>query len=507
MMLSHPTVYSKILLRGFDWNRRMVGVPNSCGSGINQLTRNLSSGEVFTALKPFFFAVHPDIFGQFPMERKVNENSLKQLNAYIESSTHQRAVNSTSLTFYLRKTGTSPAPVEGPGFRAIQIDIGQRDVRQTVYSILEKCSLPRKIDSAATESEISWMNKPNFQNRGQFYPPEAESYEEPSPEKDIERNKSTQIDLETWLSENVTIARMKFESSSPIRVEVDRLRESLCKTLELNKIGWDCGWGTTHFRGVLESFQSLYAHHPETLKILKDKTVIFGRETGVTLNGDVILNAGDVRTNWLEVIKRIGLQDAVIARIPYVQKALSTSLKDIKVVHRKFEQKRLAETYESELRKLTTSIGDYTGRKSFPAEWPEKLSHLELVVETHAGPLMVSPTGQIIVPSSCPPFLMINFISQHMEEAKEKLDAYNIQKYEERDLHAKCVQAFGLHALEKADNITPNLMIECCKRLLARVREFESVFRETHLCITTYYSVLSDGEICIPWNWKEHTSS
>jgi hypothetical protein len=31
--------------------------------------RSLTSGEAFTALKPFFFAVHPDLFGQFPKER------------------------------------------------------------------------------------------------------------------------------------------------------------------------------------------------------------------------------------------------------------------------------------------------------------------------------------------------------------------------------------------------------------------------------------------------------
>jgi len=33
------------------------------------ISRSISSGEVFTALKPFFFVVHPDLFGQFPKER------------------------------------------------------------------------------------------------------------------------------------------------------------------------------------------------------------------------------------------------------------------------------------------------------------------------------------------------------------------------------------------------------------------------------------------------------
>jgi len=64
------------------------------------------------------------------------------------------------------------------------------------------------------------------------------------------------------------------------------------------------------------------------------KTVVFGRETGVSLGGHVILNSGEVRSNWLDLIKQVPKHDAFILRIPSVQKALSRSLQDIKVVHR-----------------------------------------------------------------------------------------------------------------------------------------------------------------------------
>lgn len=41
-----------------------------------------------------------------------------------------------------------------------------------------------------------------------------------------------------------------------------------------------------------------------------------------------------------------------------------------------------------------------------------------------AGPLMLSPTGQFIVPSSCPAFLLITFISEHLDEASRLLQRY-----------------------------------------------------------------------------------
>ncbi|KFM78448.1 hypothetical protein X975_17264, partial [Stegodyphus mimosarum] len=46
---------------------------------------SLTQQEVATALRPFYFAVHPDLFYQFPKEKEINENSLKQLNFYLET--------------------------------------------------------------------------------------------------------------------------------------------------------------------------------------------------------------------------------------------------------------------------------------------------------------------------------------------------------------------------------------------------------------------------------------
>lgn len=58
--------------------------------------------------------------------------------------------------------------------------------------------------------------------------------------------------------------------------------------------------------------------------------------------------------------------------------------------------------YESNLRQLTTSVSDYFGRNSYPKNWPKTLDNFEIVVESEAGPMMVSPTGQFIVPSAIP---------------------------------------------------------------------------------------------------------
>lgn len=99
--------------------------------------RCLSSNEVSVALRPFYFAVHPDLFEQHPAERDVNENSLKQLNNYIETILHQKPVTSSRVKFYLRKENSTDRH-----FKAVNIPLDpKKDIRGALQTILSSCSL------------------------------------------------------------------------------------------------------------------------------------------------------------------------------------------------------------------------------------------------------------------------------------------------------------------------------------------------------------------------------
>lgn len=49
---------------------------------------------------------------------------------------------------------------------------------------------------------------------------------------------------------------------------------------------------------------------------------------------------------------------------------------------------------------------------------------LRKCIYSEAGPLCVSPTGQIIAPSTCPGTILVEFLTNHMNEAAEKSEAY-----------------------------------------------------------------------------------
>ncbi|XP_039978825.1 T-cell activation inhibitor, mitochondrial-like, partial [Xiphias gladius] len=128
--------------------------------------RALSGADAVNALRPFYFAVHPDFFGQYPREREVNENSLKRLNGYLENlqKPGSRSVQPMKLTFYVRDTKDSSdmqPDLLTSGFRSVSFTLHTNDVLSTVMNVLKSCSLPMEhmkglkssADTSASRSE------------------------------------------------------------------------------------------------------------------------------------------------------------------------------------------------------------------------------------------------------------------------------------------------------------------------------------------------------------------
>jgi len=271
---------------------------------------------------------------------------------------------------------------------------------------------------------------------------------------------------------------------------------------ETRDILWSCGWGIAHFKGCLQSLDALRQHHPDVMDNLRGRTVVFGSLTGVSLDGHIILSSSDVRHSWLDLIKRVKEQDITLQRIPAVEKTVSRVLHNIRVVHRKFQPAVTAQNYESQLRTLSARITDFWVKNGYPSTWKTSLENFQLVVECEAGPLMLSPTGQYIVPSSCPAFLLVNFITENLGEANQRLEAYKQNKLQEEELHHRCVSILRLSDLQKDDNVTPDRMIKCCQRLLKHQDLLSPHLEGARINITHFYSVLQDGEMCLPWNWE-----
>lgn len=480
----------------------------------------MTSQEVATALRPFFFVVHPDRFWNYPKEKDTNENSLKSLKSHIESLIERKQTNDTKITFYMRDENENHFNKSDHNFnqnlRQIHINLSNREnVNTTVRRILSQCRLSTEyLDRIANQSKVSdfqnqnlnnssteeqfrsnlntfWINKNKYkQNETNFQDIE-----------DIIQRKSDQNLIE-WLKENNEKAKSRLKACKPIREELNRLSDQLKDELNLQALIWDCGWGVSHIRGCLKSLNTLKQQYSQDFKVLNGKTLVFGRQTGVSLDGYVILSIEDVRHNWLELIRNIHNYDSFLEKLPFAEGSLSGCLRGIEIDHRKFMPAVMVKRYIKQLEKLTTALVEFYKTNGYPKDWPLMLDNYQLVVECESGPLMVSPTGQFIVPASCPAFLLIDFISENMSKAKNLREIYLTNKSKEVHVINECLTALGLNSIDKDDNVTPDLMIECCQKLLNNKEITSRLLRSCHLRVSHYYSVLHDGEICIPWNFR-----
>lgn len=73
------------------------------------------------------------------------------------------------------------------------------------------------------------------------------------------------------------------------------------------------------------------------------------------------------------------------------------------------------------------------------------------------------------------------------------------------ELVQQCYKALGVESLIKDPNISRAQMESCCVRLL-KLRELGTLDVDLTMCrlkVAQFYSVMSDGEICIPWKFED----
>ena len=129
---------------------KSLSKPPSSKTTPSLICRFLSSAQVSTALRPFYFLVHPDLFGKWPQEQAVNEASLKQLKSYLSTMLEEkRRPQPLKVTFYVK-----PRLASRKNLRKIQLKLGSESkIRKTVSAILSTVELPTSFVDSIPDHE------------------------------------------------------------------------------------------------------------------------------------------------------------------------------------------------------------------------------------------------------------------------------------------------------------------------------------------------------------------
>ena len=90
---------------------------------------------------------------------------------------------------------------------------------------------------------------------------------------------------------------------------------------------------------------------------------------------------------------------------------------------------------------------------------------------------------------------------ENLHKANRLIDKEEFNLEHERVIRKECIETFQMKHLDKDVNITPEQMIDFCRRILNDKQEFEDYLKNAHIQVSMYYSVMHDGQICVPYNF------
>nr|KAG5712257.1 hypothetical protein BaRGS_014607 [Batillaria attramentaria] len=109
--------------------------------------------------------------------------------------------------------------------------------------------------------------------------------------------------------------------------------------------------------------------------------------------------------------------------------------------------------------------------------------------------------GSFLIPASIPGSLVIDFISRHKDEAYSILEDIDSCLREEEESIQDCKSTLELKEISKDESVTSQQMTSCCQRLCEQYWRFSVVLHQSSVRVSHYYTVMQDGQICIPWDW------
>ncbi|XP_077382356.1 T-cell activation inhibitor, mitochondrial isoform X2 [Festucalex cinctus] len=468
------------------------------------MQRALSGADAVNALRPFYFAVHPDFFGQYPREREVNENSLKRLNGYLENllKPGSRSLQPTKLTFYVRNTKDDSDVQQdllSSGFRSVSFVLRTNDVLSTVTNVLKSCSLP--MEHMKELKEVAKSSQSPAEAAIPFYRPIKwdKSYYTftgfRDPEEELQQATRVEPTLSMWLQNNEAEATKKHSDSLPRREELKRLKKELCYKYDLPDIRWQRSWGVAHRCSQLQSLNRLAVQNPEAMRNLRGHAVVFADQSGMNASGHVMLGTMDVHHQWTKLFEQLPALRVVQQRTEWLKERISFLLGGIQVVYaeRLDPVQPITELYGTLNAFHNNLISQRLGLH------PRSLEGLNMILEKGRSNPSLHEMGHFMIPNNCDlPKLQV-FLQSQAPNARQRTQRKKLLQAEEAAVTKTCLRSLSLRGLSKEPSVTCSQMILCCERLL---EQRSPLMMGLHICVSHYFSVMQDGDLCIPWDWK-----
>lgn len=463
--------------------------------------RNFAShaNEYSGALKQFYFAVHPDFFGQHPFEKETNENSLKVLNDFMSEVNARHDVKPTTVHFFLRKKANVSVGFEqrnnsNRNFNRVEIQLNSKHLPTLIYKILSCCSLPIKADLE------NLVKSQKDQNRGSSTIQWSSSLRGLMDEDVIQTEppKTAMDTLYTWLATNIESSRVRAEEVRPLFEENRRISRRIIRRHRLKGfVASDSAYSQIALNGALKQLEFLFKRRTVNTRDLNGKTLKIGHFNGLDHLGRFIVDIADVPTAWIQAVVSLADLDGLLPVLDLEEMQISEILWGLRISRGRKQDPVPIKLYYKQVSKLLQNI-----RETFDQDTMVSLllGKFRGRIVRASDNLCINDEGTVVIPcmatfDALSSFLRLNY-SQIIEARKSH--ARSLQA--EHHSIETCTEKLQLSNLSKDQIVTSEQMSKSCERLKrAKLLGLEHM----QLIISNYYAISGDGEIRIPWNWKQ----
>ncbi|CEF62448.1 T-cell activation inhibitor, mitochondrial [Strongyloides ratti] len=460
--------------------------------------KTFTAQQAASALRPFYFEVHPDRFPNDPIVRQKNEKNLQIFNGYLnELFPTSKKLKPIEVHFSIKCKKTEV-------FKNISIPLCSNDPKTIVRTALQKCNLntdkvPKSVDDEKMKNGGLYISPTDKMNADMIWRDlHAEYY------KKKKKGQSSNNELLNVLSKNRDIVFEKMKSWEHMQEICKDEIEHLKRVVGIKRVIWNLSWEQSYMKRCLMGVSFMYRDANDSIKkdiilALNNCTLLFGRGSYITCDGNIQFGADDVPQKWLELCMSINIKRKELSLFIEIHNKLKSLLgEESKLIYNK--DGCLSKTIH-EYKNLYLRLSNRN--KNELQELQELLKGITIEVVSSYDELNINKCGHFFIPCNVEFLFLKDYIKKNIGVSKYLSEKYTLKMIEAETLKNSCKRILQLKNLTWDDNILMEDLRKCILRLEESDESIKNLIIGMNVIISTNpkITVLNDGTVSIPINW------
>uniref|UniRef100_A0A915AHV1 T-cell activation inhibitor, mitochondrial n=2 Tax=Parascaris univalens TaxID=6257 RepID=A0A915AHV1_PARUN len=484
------TLCQNEMLFRFHWR----SISSSLYGGVGNM-RYISSQQAAVALRPFYFAVHPDRFANNPEIRAHNERSLQTFNGYLNDLFRpQRPPDPVKVDFYIVDKNNGR-------LRKVQISLTGSNARSIIVAALEKCNLPTKnVPMASTEALRTGLPRSVFDSSEIDAAKEMIGLFRKKRSAHFVRGNDLSAALRKHREAAKQAAKAFEKTSRLLQEEVDELEERA----GITEIIWLTNWAKSHMRRSLLTVNRLITYAPSSsssnsiVDALRGYCLRFGNGSFVCCDGGMQFGVQDVPEVWERVCSEAFVRRSQLPELRGARARLSELMGNAHILAP--PERSLAQTVD-QIQSLIVRILTRDDSDRLRLQTLGKDTLIEVV--SAYDELALGKDGRLFLPCNAGIKHVISFLSEKAHLSRQINASLHRLQCDVENVRRDCIGELKLRDLTWQQGINLGELLSSLRRL----QQVEASLRELLVGMWLHFDtnptiyVMVDGRLSVPLEW------